>query len=375
MDQVLEQSFDLQLFADEAGADTAVEPQETTETTETAEPETQGADSDTSNKDTAIDYSKLGQMSQDEQFAALKSAGVFGDGKPTDKSQDEPQPPQQVDTQEQKGTDGQADSTQQGEPEPEYEITVDGEKVKVKQSELLSGYQRQADYTRKTQELAEQRRQVDAMMAALKVQQQAAPAPGQDKPDNAVKSEYDQAVAQAEKDLGLKPGDFNQFDPQHIFALQRVTSRVNAQQTVQQTTQAQVRQEINQFVAEAQKDPLTPKIDESFNQYAFKLATESPQGADKCMAIMAARDRFMSNKATTADTKLLKEHWNYVKGELTKAATPPPVAPPTTPKPEPPKTETPGQISAQHKAPVNFNKIKGKSMYDKFAALKAAGYF
>ena len=144
MDQAIMQSFDLQLFADEAGADTAVEPQETTEATEMAEPETQGADSDTSNKDTAIDYSKLGQMSQDEQFAALKSAGVFGDGKPTDKSQDEPQ---QVDTQEQKGTDGQADSTQQGEPEPEYEITVDGEKVKVKQSELLSGYQRQADLT------------------------------------------------------------------------------------------------------------------------------------------------------------------------------------------------------------------------------------
>ena len=87
MDQVLEQSFDLQLFADEAGADTAVEPQETTET---AEPETQGAESDTSD-DTALDYSKLGQMSQDEQFAALKSAGVFGDVKPTDKPQEPPQ--------------------------------------------------------------------------------------------------------------------------------------------------------------------------------------------------------------------------------------------------------------------------------------------
>ncbi len=211
------------------------------------------------------------------------------------------------------------------------------------------------------------------MMAALKVHQQTAPAPEQGKPDNAVKSEYEQAVAQAEKDLGLKAGEFNQFDPQHMFALQRVTSRVNAQQTVQQTAQAQVQQEINQFVAEAQKDPLTPKIDESFNQFAFKLAAESPDGANTCMAIMAARDRFLSNRATPADTKVLKDHWNYVKGELSKTATPP-AAPPAE-KPEPPKTETPGQTSPQHKAPVNFNKIKDKSMDDKFAALKAAGYF
>ena len=367
MDQAKEQSFDLQLFADEAGAETATEPQETTETSET---ETQGAESDTSD-DTALDYSKLGRMSQDEQFAALKSAGVFGDGKPADKPQE---PPQQAETTEQEETYGQADSTPQTETEPEYEVTVDGEKVKVKQSELLSGYQRQADYTRKTQELAEQRRQVDAMMAALKVHQQTAPAPEQGKPDNAVKSEYEQAVAQAEKDLGLKAGEFNQFDPQHMFALQRVTSRVNAQQTVQQTAQAQVQQEINQFVAEAQKDPLTPKIDESFNQFAFKLAAESPDGANKCMTIMAARDRFLSNRATPADTKVLKDHWNYVKGQLSKPAEPP-VTPAPAEKPEPPKTETPGQTSAQHKAPVNFNKIKDKSMDDKFAALKAAGYF
>jgi len=39
-------------------------------------------------------------------------------------------------------------------------LTVNGEEIAVPLSEALSGYQRQADYTRKTQELAEQRRQV-----------------------------------------------------------------------------------------------------------------------------------------------------------------------------------------------------------------------
>jgi len=39
-------------------------------------------------------------------------------------------------------------------------VQVNGEEVKVPLKEALSGYQRQADYTRKTQELSEQRRQV-----------------------------------------------------------------------------------------------------------------------------------------------------------------------------------------------------------------------
>jgi len=39
-------------------------------------------------------------------------------------------------------------------------IVVDGEEISVPLSEALNGYQRQADYTRKTQELSEQRRQV-----------------------------------------------------------------------------------------------------------------------------------------------------------------------------------------------------------------------
>ena len=39
-------------------------------------------------------------------------------------------------------------------------VQVNGEEVRVPLSEALSGYQRQADYTRKTQELSEQRKQV-----------------------------------------------------------------------------------------------------------------------------------------------------------------------------------------------------------------------
>ena len=40
---------------------------------------------------------------------------------------------------------------------PSFTVTVDGEQMDVSQSELINGYQRQADYTRKTQELATER--------------------------------------------------------------------------------------------------------------------------------------------------------------------------------------------------------------------------
>ena len=40
---------------------------------------------------------------------------------------------------------------------PSYTVTIDGEQMDVSQSELINGYQRQADYTRKTQELATER--------------------------------------------------------------------------------------------------------------------------------------------------------------------------------------------------------------------------
>jgi len=68
--------------------------------------------------------------------------------------------------------EGAAPDSGQGEPEaapPDFldtdsyaghhvRLKVDGEEVAVPLSEALSGYQRQADYTRKTQELAEQQR-------------------------------------------------------------------------------------------------------------------------------------------------------------------------------------------------------------------------
>jgi hypothetical protein len=46
---------------------------------------------------------------------------------------------------------------------PSFTVTVDGEQMEVSQSELINGYQRQADYTRKTQELATERERLEEL--------------------------------------------------------------------------------------------------------------------------------------------------------------------------------------------------------------------
>lgn len=52
------------------------------------------------------------------------------------------------------------DLDEDDEDDPLVSVKIDGEEQEIRLSELRDGYQRQADYTRKTQELAEQRKEV-----------------------------------------------------------------------------------------------------------------------------------------------------------------------------------------------------------------------
>lgn len=81
-------------------------------------------------------------------------------------------------------------------------IKVDGEEVPVSLSEALQGYSRTQDYTRKTQEIAEQRKQADQ---ALRLQQAFATNPGM-----TVRILADQAGMPVEEFLGLTPAQQQQ---------------------------------------------------------------------------------------------------------------------------------------------------------------------
>lgn len=53
---------------------------------------------------------------------------------------------------------------------PVYKVKVDGEEVDVTLDELLSGYSRTSDYTRKTQQLAEQRKAADSELESARAE-------------------------------------------------------------------------------------------------------------------------------------------------------------------------------------------------------------
>ena len=55
-----------------------------------------------------------------------------------------------------------------------YEVVVNGETIDVPLSELVSGYSRQKDYTRKTMELAEQRREMETQSQGVTMEQREA---------------------------------------------------------------------------------------------------------------------------------------------------------------------------------------------------------
>jgi hypothetical protein len=54
------------------------------------------------------------------------------------------------------------EEVQEEQPKPRYKAKVDGEEIEVELDELINGYQRTADYTKKSQALAEQRKAIEA---------------------------------------------------------------------------------------------------------------------------------------------------------------------------------------------------------------------
>ena len=78
-----------------------------------------------------------------------------------------------VDTQELTTDDLVDDNQQEQVSEPRtYTVKIDGKDTEVPEDELLSGYSRQADYTRKSQVLAEQRKKMDEELAATQQERQ-----------------------------------------------------------------------------------------------------------------------------------------------------------------------------------------------------------
>jgi hypothetical protein len=94
-----------------------------------------------------------GSESLDVNQAASAFEGMMGDSEEAEQGQTEGQLEDQQETDEVEYDE---------EPKPRYKVKASGEEVEVELDELIKGYQQGADYTKKSQALAEQRKALEA---------------------------------------------------------------------------------------------------------------------------------------------------------------------------------------------------------------------
>ena len=80
-----------------------------------------------------------------------------------------------------------------------YSVKVDGEEIEVSLDELVSGYSRQSDYTRKTQELATERKELEEAMQVMQQELEQ---------NNTIREQYIQATGQF---IAASNGNLEQF--------------------------------------------------------------------------------------------------------------------------------------------------------------------
>ena len=78
-----------------------------------------------------------------------------------DESLEEDSEEEATDEEEEEESEEESDIEEEGEEEPLFTVTANGQEIEVTYDELLKGYSRQSDYTRKTQELANLRQEYE----------------------------------------------------------------------------------------------------------------------------------------------------------------------------------------------------------------------
>ena len=174
------------------------------------------------------------------------------------------------------------DNQQEQVSEPRtYTVKIDGKDTEVTEDELLSGYSRQADYTRKSQVLAEQRKKMDEELAATQQERQQ------------YQSQLEQFKIQADSKLEeFKSVDWTKLkeeDPME-YALKRDQYRelqenkrlvAEEQQNLAQKQQAEMQTKWNEELAKQQEvmaqrlpewnDPEKgPKLKQNIKSFALK---------------------------------------------------------------------------------------------------------
>lgn len=105
--------------------------------------------------------------------AASQILSLMGGDEPSQEQVDEPQQVQEeVEEEEAYAESDEVEESEEVEEQPVYRIKAAGEEKDVTLEELVKSYQLGADYTKKTQEVAEQRKAIEAERAAIEESRQ-----------------------------------------------------------------------------------------------------------------------------------------------------------------------------------------------------------
>jgi len=150
------------------------------------------------------------------------------------------------------------------ETSPVYTVKIDGEEFEVTLDELRNGYQRQADYTRKSQSLAEQRKAYEANIAA--VQQE--------------REKYGQVLEQMANYQNLELAKYQNINWQELKdsdPMEYMEKRLEYQDARDRIAQVQQEQ---QRVQQQTNQEFTQRLSQTLEAEAKKLTEALPEYAD-----------------------------------------------------------------------------------------------
>lgn len=175
------------------------------------------------------------------------------------------------------GTEETAPKEPAGPAPQTFKVTVGGEEVEVTLEEMQKGYMRQADYTRKTMSLAEERKRIEQYRQLELPGMEGARQQAQQ--EQATQKQPDAFVAAAKSRtcqiLGINEADFDEYNPEHLAYFNVATNQLYGEATQMQQQQAYLarrEQEFNAMVGEfAATEPNFEKISNWATSYIEQM--------------------------------------------------------------------------------------------------------
>jgi len=172
--------------------------------------------------------------------------------------------------------------------QPRYKVKASGEEVEVTLNDLIKGYQREADYTKKTQTLAEQRKQVESERAVIEQAKQE-------------RDQYQQRLAAIE-------GALRQAPQENLEALKENDPIGYAVKVAEQTQRERQLQAIGAErarIAEQQQAEQSQHLSQFLAVEAQKLSDAIPEYADEQKSVQVKKDiRDYAKKIGWSDQEL-----------------------------------------------------------------------